>query len=682
LTLSSAGFTLAGNQTPRERTRALVGVFRKLLSFVATYVGLLFVGAVVVGLLGGILGAVFHLYTWPQLVSGLYTARDITLAGIQFLILLLIAALVGLLLHWLSRPDNSLQLRPFDNVTGDPKLNGAGDVLMAEIQRIADIHLQQVPSVFGYAPTSTFNLGRVTDVSPALGASQKPIEPTSADLHNVGTVGFGGATIAIGDLLLAIKDIWPARSPTILSGSVQLYGERLRLVVRQVDTSGTCWWEAGSSEKLDVALPRAVSEIAYQFLHPRLNVGQANWVVLRHYTESLEAYFGYMRSNQPDDRDRARDQCVKAREAQPGFSDLAVLFYNLGNSYVDDKPDVAEAMYTSSLALIEDVDAIIGLGVAVDRQSRHDEAAEYFHAAVLRGYGLGYANYALWLQSQQRVQEAETLLREGLEKVNPEDNSYYYVAGGLASILHTRGDYEQALEQARRAVETAPKEAKHTASLEVGWLLFDLERFNDALEPLWLASNSDQVRVAAHLWLALSFFALGRPDDALHVARLGVDMDGSNSEALDQLSWIYTLLGRNDDAIVAEKRALELGPADPASLHLSLAGLFRKQGPAHKVAYRRQLELGRKGVDDNEYNRACLASIVGDTASALDLLESSLRSHAVSRAHANLDPDLDFIRGDPRYAQIMASFAPPSAPSAAPVAVPTTAAAEPELSKI
>jgi len=52
---------------------------------------------------------------------------------------------------------------------------------------------------------------------------------------------------------------------------------------------------------------------------------------------------------------------------------------------------------------------------------------------------------------------------------------------------------------------------------------------------------------------------------------------------------------------------------------------------------------------ETEYNRACFEAICGNTDQAIDLLEQALVMKQTSPEWVRGDPDLDFIREDPRF---------------------------------
>jgi hypothetical protein len=60
--------------------------------------------------------------------------------------------------------------------------------------------------------------------------------------------------------------------------------------------------------------------------------------------------------------------------------------------------------------------------------------------------------------------------------------------------------------------------------------------------------------------------------------------------------------------------------------------------------------------EENEYNRACLEAICGNSDRALDLLEIALKNKQTYATWVRRDPDLDFIRSDSRFTALLAEY--------------------------
>ena len=58
-------------------------------------------------------------------------------------------------------------------------------------------------------------------------------------------------------------------------------------------------------------------------------------------------------------------------------------------------------------------------------------------------------------------------------------------------------------------------------------------------------------------------------------------------------------------------------------------------------------------ANETEYNQACLESIAGNIDRAIFLLSLAIDKHQVQLEWVRRDPDLDAIREDPRYIELV-----------------------------
>jgi adenylate cyclase len=147
----------------------------------------------------------------------------------------------------------------------------------------------------------------------------------------------------------------------------------------------------------------------------------------------------------------------------------------------------------------------------------------------------------------------------------------------------------------------------------------------------------------------------------------GLQMVGANA----RLGYVYYLQGRYDDAIREYERGVSfLQTSDHALKERSLIELEVKLGAAHHRAGRMENAKKHfdkavktfdarvaKGADDpfTRYYIACLHALIGNTDKALDSLEKSFKSLApINRVRAPIDPDLESLRGEPRFKALLA----------------------------
>lgn len=161
----------------------------------------------------------------------------------------------------------------------------------------------------------------------------------------------------------------------------------------------------------------------------------------------------------------------------------------------------------------------------------------------------------------------------------------------------------------------------------------------------------------ARAWDALGnlYKNAGRYPEAVLAYQQAISNDGSRAAYPHHLGLVYASQGRDEDAIGAFQRVIEIDP-DHSLAHATLGGYYRKMG-LEELA---QKHIGKamKNIFDseNEYNRACLAAICGRADEALDLLRVALSNKQTYVDWILRDPDLDFIRHDPRFKQLISDY--------------------------
>ena len=148
----------------------------------------------------------------------------------------------------------------------------------------------------------------------------------------------------------------------------------------------------------------------------------------------------------------------------------------------------------------------------------------------------------------------------------------------------------------------------------------------------------------------------GKYKEALLAYQQAIENDPSKALFHHHLGLVYACEGRMDDAIEAFQRVIEIEP-EHALAHATLGGYYRKKG-LEELA-QKHVGIAMKSIFDseNEYNRACLAAICGNTDQALELLRVALKNKQTYVDWILRDPDLDFIRQDPRFKQLISDYA-------------------------
>jgi tetratricopeptide (TPR) repeat protein len=143
--------------------------------------------------------------------------------------------------------------------------------------------------------------------------------------------------------------------------------------------------------------------------------------------------------------------------------------------------------------------------------------------------------------------------------------------------------------------------------------------------------------------------------EAIFAYQQAISIDSPKASYYYHLGLAYAAEGRNEDTITALQKVVELDP-EYSLAHATLGGYYRKMG-LEELA---QQHIGKamKNIYDSEseYNRACLEAICGNVDQAIELLRVALKNKQTYVEWVIHDPDLDFIRQDPRFKQLISDY--------------------------
>ena len=162
----------------------------------------------------------------------------------------------------------------------------------------------------------------------------------------------------------------------------------------------------------------------------------------------------------------------------------------------------------------------------------------------------------------------------------------------------------------------------------------------------------------ARAWDTLGnlYKSAGEYEEALRSYQEAIKNDPTKALYHHHVGLVYACEGRIDEAIDAFQSVIQMDP-DHALAHAALGGYYRKKGLEDLA--QKHIGIAMKSIFDseNEYNRACLAAICGNTEQALELLRVALNNKQTYVDWILRDPDLDFIRQDPRFKQLISDYA-------------------------
>jgi len=178
--------------------------------------------------------------------------------------------------------------------------------------------------------------------------------------------------------------------------------------------------------------------------------------------------------------------------------------------------------------------------------------------------------------------------------------------------------------------------------------------FAEALYKRAIAEAPDWSWPYAGLGTLLSRNTWGREQEAREALEIAIELDPYWAKPRNSLAVLLRAMGYLEEAAVHAEFALELEP-DDISVQNNYANLLVAQGrlEAAEPHYLHAIALNPEHPKPY-YNLACLYSLMaGRTEEALDALEQAILRAGALRAEAAVDPDLQNIRYEPRFQELV-----------------------------
>jgi len=231
-------------------------------------------------------------------------------------------------------------------------------------------------------------------------------------------------------------------------------------------------------------------------------------------------------------------------------------------------------------------------------------------------------------------------------QINPESGDVFHQLG---HINLEKGNTEKAIDSFQKAIIFEPWDTTHLACLG------DVYRTNglpkEAIDVYEKAIKLNPKSDTLWNYMGNIYCDLNRLDDAIISYQRAIAIDGFNTLILNNLGIAHLRLNHVDDAIKVFRKSLVID-TNSTYANISLVTCFSRLGRLNRI--KRYFEAARKIIENEiEYYQACFEAIGGNTSRSLFFLESALNKGQTSRSWALHDPNLDNIRNDPLFKELV-----------------------------
>jgi len=294
------------------------------------------------------------------------------------------------------------------------------------------------------------------------------------------------------------------------------------------------------------------------------------------------------------------------------------------------------------------------LGLMLEDLGRPEEAEEVYRQLISNNPNDAYAQTRLGDVLRELEQYADS--EDAYQQAIVSDPNYAHAYSRLGSLFRELERYTESENAYRTAIDKDPDDA--FAYFRFGTLLRLLERYPEAEQNYQQAIDND----LAKGYLPDLYFSLGsirrkqkRFTEAIAAFQKGIELKSPDQNPYETLVHLLRLEANENNENLEEillllEKLVEINTGD-FSAHLAICSIEKRLGKPVSIS---NMEKTRQLISENDwYNRACLESICDNPDLAFECLQQAKQNEKFNSSWAWKDPDLEWIRNDPRFVEIV-----------------------------
>src|SRR5437763_3039640 len=387
----------------------------------------------------------------------------------------------------------------------------------------------------------------------------------------------------------------------VLMGRVLELGERVVVNIELIDVAdgSQLWGEQYNRRAADIfALQEEIARRISESLKLKLT-GEEQERLAKRLTDSTEAYHAYLRGRYCWNKrteaglKKSIENFRQAIEKEPTY---ALAYAGLADAYT-----VLGSFGISALAPCE---ASPRAKEAAARALEIDETLAEAHAALANS--LAYYDWD-WAEARREFARAFEL--------KPGCTTAHHWSGLI--YLTSMGRLDEAFAEIKRAHELEPLSLN--INTDYGFRPYLMRQYDRAIDEYKKSLELDQSFVYTHWKLGLAYEQKAMYEEAIAEFQKAIALSGGSAQAVVLLGHAYAVSGRRTEALKVLDELRELSK--------------RKYGSSYRVA---AIQLG-----------------IGETERAFEWLERAVEERDAWLVWLKVDPVLDALRPDPRFADLV-----------------------------